>query len=192
VRLAAAEGDYEQADRFLAGFLDAAPRAPGGPALPPGRTVEDEITLQCLYQALLRAAPLATGMSWRPRYVAESDWRTWGTLAIQAGLQAQQRRAERDLLRGWLALEAGACTEAARHFRSVEALIVPDERWWPELRKLGGVPRNVELMLMTQLRPRQISALELTAYYLGYLEKNGSAARAPAPAGGVNRPGGGG
>jgi hypothetical protein len=160
LRLAAASGDYQQADQLLAQALKT----------PDVTTAQRGSGL--VGMALLREAALATGLPWFPRSVVEADGRRWIELATQFGLQESQRQVELHLLRGWLALEAGETIEARQQFQEVEARVVPPTVWLNQLNKLGPIPVQEVAGMIQAFAPKQEAAAALAQHYRRWLEPN--------------------
>ncbi len=96
--------------------------------------------------------------------------RRWRVEAIETALFDGQQRADWYLLRGWLALEAGRCVEARRHFRIVLDTVAAPERWIPEVNGLNALFDPREMQLLQQLSARQNIAWELSRHYLKWLD----------------------
>jgi hypothetical protein len=170
VRLAAASGDYAEADRFLADAQQEA-AAPGGTPL-------GALLGMGLGAVLLREAPHAAGLPWQVQRFLPSlapsdpfwpfpatDWRRLTARVLITGLFSLQQESELLLMRGWLALEAGHTAEARAHFRAALARVVPRQQWAPLLDGLGRYTRP-ELENLLKLGGRQASTEALARMYL--------------------------
>ncbi len=152
VRLAAARGDYHEADRLLADSLNHAWKPPPG-----HRPLRDfrRDTASAVGRVLMAGAKREPGMPRLPimGQLFYDFWtRRWQLEAIEKGLSAGQERAETYLQRGWLALEAGRCTEARQSFQTVLDLVVPGERWIPLIDHLDVIFDQREVQVLQQLQ----------------------------------------
>jgi hypothetical protein len=125
IKLAVASGDYEQADKLLAQVQQQLAHNPG-PYLfllqmglmkevvgePPNMDVETAVGLLLGHQ-ILQQAPLATGAPWQLPVVMQRDALLFQT--VQLARQVIGQEADMAVLRGWLALEAGANADARAH-----------------------------------------------------------------------------
>jgi len=171
VRLAAARGDYAEADRHLSDALKQLEQAPSGrPSSPQaGEQVADRVGRVLLAEAQrLAGAPRIPSVN--PRIASDFWVRRWRLDALESGLVTGQQRADWYLLRGWLALEAGRCVEARRHFRIVLDLVVPPERWIPEINRLNALLDPREMQILQQMSGRQNVAWALSQHYLTWLD----------------------
>lgn len=183
VRLAAARGDYADADRLLADALRHAWQPPPGqPRINPAMVVGPLIG-----RILLGEGQFLTGarfMPWapkdprdiflRPRLVQNpSDFwlRRWRYEAILDGLAVAAEEGEQHLMRGWLALEAGQCTEARKHFHAVRDTAVPVEKYMPEIEKLDAWFIKQEIDNFQELRLRHNVLDGLSKRYLSWLAR---------------------
>ncbi len=151
LRLAAARGDYAEADRLLDDALHRAWQAP------PGQMRMTESSTQVapmIGRALLAEARHLMGsptLPWTPNDFADifrRSWlgqnpsefwrRRWRMEAIINGLIAARQQGDWELARGWLALEAGHCVQARKHFQTVHDLAVPAANWAPEVTRLSA------------------------------------------------------
>jgi tetratricopeptide (TPR) repeat protein len=188
LRLAAARGDYAEADRLLADALNY--------AWPGGNLGNQRFMLLRIGRVLLVEATRMAGVPRTPWIPNEprtmlplgtldeapgqspSDFwvRRWRFETLSTGVLNQQRRSEWYLLRGWLALEAGQCAQARDHFQKALEELVPEERWVPEARKLDatieftgrafGEQQTLENMLMQQRFLRSYAQ-----YYVQWLDR---------------------
>jgi hypothetical protein len=176
VRLAAAHGDYDLADRHLTDSLNHAWQPP--PGQPPIPSPRVEIGL-AVGRVLLGEAQRFGGAPRLPLWLQKptllqppSDYwvRRWRLHAIETGVSTEQQRAETYLKRGWLALEAGRCVEARQYFRTVLDLVIPGERWIPEVQKLNAVIDAREYQGLQQLSISQSVARNWAQHYLKWLD----------------------
>jgi hypothetical protein len=128
VRLAAARGDYAEADRLLHDALNYAW---------PGSNLANKTSVTILVGQVLLDQAMQIGGA--PSIPWEFWLRRWRHEALVTGVSAQQRRSEWLMMRAWLALEAGQCVEARQHFQSALEEVVPEERWLLEVRKLNAL-----------------------------------------------------
>ena len=192
VRLAAAQGDYALADRFLTDALNHARRDPQGQPenVAAALQIAGGIGRVLLAEAQHAAgAPNALGaprVPWvpnRPQDFFQSPllgqspceyWvRRWRMEALEANLSIQQQRDELHLLRGWLALEAGHNDQARRSFRTVAESVVPASRWIPEINRLDAFLDQREMPALQQINIRQNVARSLAQRYLKWLNEYG-------------------
>ncbi len=172
VRLAAARGDYEEADRLLADALQGVgqPSSSQTALLDPVR-----LTAQSVGRVLLAQALPLTGIPRLPLphpQLASDYWvRRWRMEAIGTALIAGQQRGDWYLTRGWLALESGRCDEARRHFEAARAIAVPGEQWIAEVDRLNAwQDAKMEIPTLQQLGFRHRVLHNLSASYLRWLE----------------------
>lgn len=191
VRLAAARGDYAEADRLLANALRHAWQPPPGqlPVPDPANQVAPLIGKVVLAEGprYLRSLglPIRLPLPWLTNNAADifqrpwlvqnpSDFwiRRWHLEAVVNGLIAIEQQAEEHLMRGWLALEAGHCGEARKHFQSVRDITVPGRNWIPEVNRLGAwLNAQAEIPAMQQLGLRHVLHYDLSKHYLNWLEE---------------------
>lgn len=166
VRLAAARGDYEAADRIL----DEALQRP---------LVNGDLsstTVQTIARVLLTEAQEVTGAPrfplLRPLLLSHFWVRRLRLEAIFSGLLVARQKAEWHATRGWLALEAGRCSEARRHFHSARDLAVPFTHWALAVDKLSDcMVLQEEMPRWQQLDISHAVLLDLSAHYLKWLEE---------------------
>ncbi len=130
VRLAAADGDYAAADRYLA-EAQAAIAGAANPRVPLA-------VAQMLAAALQREATQVGGALWLPpalRWPAAVNEAI--PLSIIYYLRPLQAQAELHLVRGWLALEAGSIELAGEHLNAAAKLALPPEEQGTRLRELA-------------------------------------------------------
>lgn len=184
VRLAAARGDYALADRFLADALNRPWKDPQGQ--PEGIAAALQIG-GGIGRVLLAESQRAAGtprVPWvpnRPQDFFERPllgqspcefWvRRWRMEALEANLSIQQQRDELDLLRAWLALEAGHNDQARRSFQTVAESVVPASRWIPEINQLDAFLDQREMPALQQINIRQNVARSLAQRYLKWLNE---------------------
>jgi tetratricopeptide (TPR) repeat protein len=174
VRLAAARGDYAEADRIL----DEAVQHP------PARGDFTFATAQAIARVLLAEAQTATNTPRAPFLSPMLPSHFWVRRlrmdAIFTGLLVVRQRAEWSWTRGWLALEAGRCGEARKHFQTARDLTVPITAWAPEVDRLVAwvIPQQEMSRWQQQEMPRwqqlgysHAILHDLSAYYLTWLEE---------------------
>jgi hypothetical protein len=121
IKLAAASGDYEQADKTLAQMeeqarVNAANAAAAAVALP-------------VANQFLRETPIAAGIMWNPQVVIERMHVLNQAAEMANAIIGQE--ADLTVLRGWLALEAGANAEARAHLeRALQRTGWLEDRGW--------------------------------------------------------------
>lgn len=183
LRLAAARGDYEEADRILDAALKDAWKNPNGQsqlrstgisaALLVGRVLSAEALR---LGGVLRAPWLSINPNdiLRHPLLAQSPtdfWiRRWRLELLEQTLPIEQQRADWHLERGWLALESGACVAARQYFRSVLASLAPLEVW-EEVDRLQVIVAKNELEMLLRLQMQQIVTQELSQRYLKWLKQ---------------------
>jgi hypothetical protein len=151
LRLAAARGDYARADRLLDDALRHAWQPP-----PDQMRMSEPITLVAPFvgkvllgeaQHLLGVPPIPLVPNnpadflqrpWLTQNASEFWRRRWRMEAIINGLLASRQLAEWNLIRGWLALEAGHCGEARNYFQTALDFTVPGPSWAPEINRLNA------------------------------------------------------
>jgi hypothetical protein len=171
LRLAAARGDYAEADKHLADALDNAWRDPSGrmphveTAAQIGLLVGRTLLAESQHLAGGFQAPTISGL------VPSHFWRgRWRVEAIETALLLGEQRVEWYLTRGWLALEAGRCEEARQHFRTVLDWVVSDDYWVPEIDRLRAFVGQQEVQQLFELGPRQDAARRLAQHCLRLLD----------------------
>jgi tetratricopeptide (TPR) repeat protein len=171
VRLAAARGDYAEADRHLADALKQMRQPTAGR---PSSSSSAQQIGERVARVLLAEAQRLGGAPRVPTLVQvlPSDFwvRRWRLDALETGLLEGQQRADWYLLRGCLALEAGRCVEAREHFQLVLATVVPPDRWVPEVNHLDALLDPREMQILQHLPVRQGTAEELSRHYLKWLD----------------------
>lgn len=170
VRYAAAQGDYEEADRILSEALSAA-----GQSLPGQAAFGDRIgTAQAVVRVLLGESLRGTLRipSPYPLFPSEFWVRRARFDAVNFGLHASERQAEWHLMRGWLALESGHCTEARRELQTVRDLTVSIDNWVPEVHHINAWlnPRE-EIPSLQKLGNSHTNLHNLSLSYLKWLEE---------------------
>jgi hypothetical protein len=184
VRLAAAQGDYALADRFLADALnhswkDAQGRPEGTDfALQIGFTVGRILLVEAQHAAGTLRVPWvpnrAPDLYGRPLLGQSSSefWvRRWRMELLQAILRIAQQRDELQLLRAWLALESGHNDEARRAFQVLKDSVVPSSRWIPEMDQLDAFFDPRELQPLQQINAHQNITRSLAQRYLKWLNE---------------------
>ena len=163
VRLAAARGNYEEADRLLEKALPHIWPAPAefSYRLNPSLLVADHIGRVCLSGA----------MTWNKLEPWMFLRKRWQLDAINHALDAAQRSAQWHLMRGWLALEAGNNRDARRHFQTARETIVPAQNWIPTVNKLDVflIPQ-MEIPEMQKKRLTQALLYDLSKRYLEWIK----------------------
>jgi len=170
LRLAAARGDYAEADRLLDDTLQQAWQ-PGKPAFAAAAAIG---------RALLTEAQIAVDTpripSLNPLLLSNFWARRWSLDAVFNGLLSAQQQAEWYLIRGWLALEAGHCLEARKYFEIVRDITVPFSNWAPEVDRLNvWLDPQAEITGMRQVGFRHETLHNQSKRYLKWL------AEKPAP-----------
>jgi hypothetical protein len=172
LRLAAANGDYEQADRLLADALNYAWKDPAGrPAHFRERMLVNEaIGRVLLSEAQCFAMPRSTehvrplaGSPQLPLPLPRYAEAMVGSLAIG------QQRTDWQLLRSWLAVESGRCVEARDYFQDALKTVTPSANWAPQVNRLN-VLLPAEANLLQELALRQDIAQDVSRQYLKWLE----------------------
>ncbi len=174
LRLAAARGDYAEADQHLADALSNAWRDPSAKA--PRIEMSARIAMLVGRTLLVESQYFAGGIQ-VPNpdlslLVPSHFWRgRWRLEAIETALLLGQQRVEWYLTRGWLALEAGRSEDARKHFRMVLDWVGSDEYWLPEVYRLRDfVVGQQELQQFFELGQRQEAARRLAQLYLRLLD----------------------
>jgi tetratricopeptide (TPR) repeat protein len=176
VRLAAARGDYEEADRLLADALNYVWKDPAGRPMYFGERIQigRAVASVLLGEAQhLMETPLFPMPPWLAPIPSEYLRRRWRLDAIEVGLGIGQQRAEWYLLRGWLALESGRCVEARGYFQDMLDTLPLPQHWIPEIQKLEVLSEDinpVEIQHLQELRVRQSVARIVSQQYLKRLE----------------------
>src|SRR5262249_31449436 len=153
LRLAAARGDYAEADRLLADAVQHSWQLPSGQTRPGDPCYAAAFTLGRLLQT---GAISATGTTLVPvphPWVPSTFWMLrWRLEAVLYGMTSVQQHAEWHFLRGWLALEEGRCVEARKHFQTVRNITVVGEEWGREVEKVNAwLDLQRELSTLQQL-----------------------------------------
>jgi hypothetical protein len=171
LRLAAARGDYAEADQHLADVLSNAWQDPSskGPHMQTadqiGILVGRALLVESQYLAGGIQAPTPSGIVpchfWRSRARVE---------ALETAMLLGQQRIEWYLTRGWLALEAGHCDEARKHFQMVLDWVASNMDWGPETERLVGVLAQQEGQQLIEMGIRQTAARNLAQHYLHSLD----------------------
>jgi hypothetical protein len=184
VRLAAAHGDYAEAERHLTDALNHAWKDPRG--RPEGADTALQVGFG-LARVLLAEAQHATGMQrvpWVPNRAPDlyrnpflgqspSDFwvRRWRMELLQINLDVARKVNELQLLRAWLALESGHNEQARRNFRVLSESIVPSSRWIPEMDRLDAFFDSRELQPLQLINIHQNVARALAQRYLKWLDE---------------------
>jgi tetratricopeptide (TPR) repeat protein len=185
VRLAAARGDYAEADRLLDNALRNTWQLQSGQ--PRTANTADQIG-SIIGRILLAEGQHLLGapcVPWLPNnsadiiqrpwlaHNASEFWRRrWRLEAIVNGLLASKQQAEWYWTRGWLALEAGHCVEARQYFQLVRDVSVPSTHWAPEIDRLNAwlIPQE-EMPGLQQLGFRHALLHEQSLRYLRWLSE---------------------
>src|SRR5579875_2651666 len=189
LRLAAARGDYAEADRLLDDALRQAWQSSGQPRM---ANLADQVSLLVGRVLLAEGQLLPTArehplrapcMPWLPNNLADlfqQPWlyqnssefwrRRWRLEAVINGLMAARQQAEWHWMRGWLALEAGHCGQARRHFQMARDLTVSSTRWVPEVQQVNAwlVPQE-EIAGLQQLGFHHALLHQQSMQYLHWL-----------------------
>jgi len=185
VRLAAARGDYAEADRLLEDALRSAwsssgqlhlanPASQIGPLI--GRILLAEgqrlLGAPCLPWLPNNLADLFQ-QPWWAQNASEFWRRRWRLEVLVNGLIAAKQQSEWYFMRGWLALEAGRCAEARKHFQTARDLTVSSRHWVPEVDRLNAwlVPQEEQAGLQ-QLDFRHVLLHEQSRRYLRWLSES--------------------
>jgi hypothetical protein len=172
LRLAAASGDYEQADRLLADALNYAWKNPAGQSVHfrERMLVSEAIGCVLLSEAQRFAAPRSTerirplaGSPQLPLPLPRYAEAMLGSLAIG------QQRTDWQLLRSWLAVESGRCVEARDYFQDALKTVTPSANWAPQVNRLN-VLLPAEANFLQELALRQDIAQNVSRQYLKWLE----------------------
>jgi tetratricopeptide (TPR) repeat protein len=190
LRLAAAQGDYAEAERHLTDALNHAWKDPQG--RPEGTDAVLQVGFS-LGRILLAEAQRAAGaphalgaprVPWVPNRVQDlfqrpflgqspsEFWvRRWRMEVLQANLLIAQQRDQLQLLRAWLALESGHNDKARRDFQVLRESVVPSSRWIPEMDRLDAFLTQQDLQALHQINLHQNVARALAQHYLKWLEE---------------------
>jgi tetratricopeptide (TPR) repeat protein len=172
LRVAAARGDYAEADQHLADALNGAWRDPSGRM--PHIETAGQIAMLVARTLLAESQYLAGGIqvpTLSSVLVPSHFWRgRWRVEAIETALLLGQQRVEWYLMRGWLALEAGRCDEARQHFQTVLDWVVSEDSWLPEIERLRDFVGQQEVQQLFELGSRQDAARKLARHYLRLLD----------------------
>jgi hypothetical protein len=172
LRLAAANGDYEQADRLLADALNYAWKNPAGrPAHFPERMrIGAAIGSVLMGEAQhLTGAPQLPAPPWLAPTPSDYSRRRWRLDALTGALLIEQQRVAWCMLRGWLAVEAGRCVEARGDFQDALDKVTLPRRWTPEVERLK-VLIDAESDPLRELAVRQEIVRSLSRQYLKWLK----------------------
>ncbi len=183
LRLAAARGDYADADRLLDDALHHAWQpTPGQMRMTDANT---QVTT-LIGRVLLAEARHLMGsptLPWTPNDFADifrRPWlacnpsefwrRRWRMEAVINGLLITRQQGDWELVRGWLALEAGHCGQARKHFQTVRDLAVPAVNWAPEVNRLTAwLDEQVEPRGMQQAGYHHAILYDQSTRYLDWL-----------------------
>jgi hypothetical protein len=192
VRLAAASGDYAEADRLLADALNRAWQPPQSQSAPhPATMVAISLGRALLGNASrgvtkegqrLMSMPSMPWLTNNPADLFQRTWllenpsdfwlRYWRHSALVNGLNFAHQNGVWHLLRGWIALEAGRCVEARQQFRLARDLAVLPEDWVPEVDKLNAwMNPQVEIPGVSELGLRHFVLHNMSVGYLRWLEE---------------------
>jgi hypothetical protein len=184
VRLAAARGDYAEADRFLTDALRQLQQPAERQRLLFDRSVQIALLIgKAMLGEGQRLSSLPNMPVWpnnpadilqRPMLTQmPSDFwlRRWRLEAIVNGMDFARQLAEWQVMRGWLALESGHCIEAREHFQTVRDLTIPFEHWIPEVNRLKApwLSAQDEIQRLNQLGLRHNILDALSKNYLNWL-----------------------
>jgi hypothetical protein len=185
LRLAAARGDYAQADRLLDDALHHAWEESSGQQGMANPAVSVGLLLGRILMAEAQHLTGAPSMPWmtnnpmdivqRPRLVHNGSdfWRRrWRLEALVNGLLANQQRSMWTFVRGWFALEAGHCAQAREHFRTVQETAIPAASWVPEVNRLNAwFDPQQEATRMQQVGYRHALLHDQSKHYLNWLNE---------------------
>ncbi len=129
LRLAAASGDYDEADSALAESLKVQ-RGQGRQFL---ANQEVSALFHIFVPALVPTAPQVSGLGVMSFLPILKDWPSLRNVSRQGRVAIARREAELLLLRGLLALEAGAIKDSRKYLSESLALRQPGERVLPSL-----------------------------------------------------------
>jgi hypothetical protein len=178
VRLAAAHGDYAEADRLLADALRHAWQPPSGqppigdPTLVTAQAIVRVLFAEALHhtaEALFQKRALRIPSPY-PGLPSGFWVRRWRLEAVINGLIAAQQQADWHLLRAWLALESGHCVEARQQFQAVRTMAVSGDAWVPEVNQINAwLDPQKEIQGLQQMGIRHSILYALSGYYLNWL-----------------------
>jgi hypothetical protein len=185
LRLAAARGDYAKADKLLDDALRHAWQPPPGqmrmpdPVMLVAPLVGKVLLAEAQHLMGTPSMPWATTnradifqRSWLTQNASEFWRRRWRMEAIINGLLAARQEAEWNLIRGWLALEAGHCVEARKHFQTALNLTVPGPRWAPEVNQLDAwLEPQSEIRGLQNVAVRHAVIYDQSTHYLNLLKE---------------------
>jgi hypothetical protein len=151
LRLAAARGDYARADQLLDDALrNARQPAPDQMRMPEPVTLVGPLVGKVLLAEAqhLMGTPSLPWLPNNPADIFQRPWltqnasefwrRRWRMEATINGLLSSRQLAEWNLIRGWLAVEAGNCGDARKHFQTALDLTVLGPSWAPEINRLNA------------------------------------------------------
>lgn len=166
VRLAAARGDYDAADRILEEALHR-PLVNGDLSSATAQTIARVLLTEAQEVSAAPRLPML-----RPLLLSHFWVRRLRLEAIFNGLLVARQKAEWHATRGWLALEAGRCSEARQHFQSARDLAVPFSHWALAVDKLSDcMVLQEEMPRWQQLGFSHAVLLDLSSHYLKWLEE---------------------
>lgn len=185
LRLAAARGNYAEADRLLEDALRHAWQPPPGQLRMPDSIAKVAPLVGRILLAEARHLLGSPCVPWVPNDLDDilkrpwighnpSDFwrRRWRLEAIIDGLLAARQQGEWELVRGWLALEAGRCVEAQQHFQTAHDLAVPGNNWVPEVSQLNAwLNDQAEKTGLQQVSLRHAILFDQSSHYLNWLKE---------------------
>jgi hypothetical protein len=172
LRLAAASGDYERADRLLADALNYAWKDPTGRPVhfPERARISAAIGSVLMGEAQhLTGTPQLPTPPWLTLTPSDYSRRRWRLDALAGALSIEQQRVAWCMLRGWLAVEAGRCVEARGDFQDALDIMTLPQRWMPEVERLK-VLIDAESGPLRELAVRQEIVGSLSRQYLKWLK----------------------
>jgi hypothetical protein len=171
LRLTAARGDYDEADRILANALKGVWQLPPGQQLPGDLFFATAHTIgRVLQMGALEATRTLVLTVPFPAFGPDFWIRRWIHEAVLSGMSDIQQRAEWHLMRGWLALEAGRCVEARKHFQTVRDMCVIGDRWGRAIYQVNAwFDIQKELPNVKQVGIRHAVYYDLSVHYLNWL-----------------------
>jgi hypothetical protein len=188
LRLAAASGDSEDADRSLADALSYAWKDANGNSINTINRVQIATMIGRVFWAEGQHLMGVPRLPWVPKTAKamfDNPWlgqspsdfwlRRWRLDGLKMAIFLQEERCNWYLMRGWLALEAGRCVEARKHFQAAGNEQVAETNWIPEVNRLQAMievkgQRPEERIKLEEFRIRQNFTRNVIRYYLHWLK----------------------